>query len=169
MRPAAEYPSLTAEVVDVSVDEDAPDLRNPDDGAPGEGQTVVAANICVRVRNAGPKTIERVRLRLGYFGTDDEETAPSETPRTLVASWILDMPRAGWNPYRLPAPPDAACDPADPLLPGQAHEFTLVHYHGGPHGWAGCLDAVSVDVCDISLAGLVRHSCCPGGGRGDSL
>jgi homoserine O-acetyltransferase len=95
-------------------------------------------------------TVERVRLRLGYVGTDDEEAvAPSGLPLTLVASWILDMPRAGWNPYRLPAPPNATCEPADPLHPGEAHELTLVHYHGGPHGWAGCPGAVSVEVCGV--------------------
>ena len=33
-----------------------------------------------------------------------------------------------------------------PLFPG-----VYVHYNGGPHGWAGCLDALSVQVCEVKL------------------
>ena len=71
---------------------------------------------------------------------EDPSMWPVVSPSEIaIAEWILDMPRAEWDPHRLPAAPDAVCDPADPLPPGQAHEFTLVHYDGGPHGWAGCL------------------------------
>ena len=96
--------------------------------------------------------VERVRLKLQYFETGDEATGgPAGPQREPVAEWILDMPRREWNPYELPGPPDAACDPADPLPPGQAYEFTLVHYDGGPRGWVGRRAAVSVEVCELKL------------------
>jgi hypothetical protein len=32
-----------------------------------------------------------------------------------------------------------------------ASQLTLLHYRGGPHGWAGCLDGVSVDVSELRV------------------
>jgi hypothetical protein len=52
-----------------------------------------------------------------------------------------------------PAPPGAACDPADPLPPGQTYEFTIVHYEGGPRDWARRLDATSVELLELKLLG----------------
>jgi hypothetical protein len=146
--PAAEYPALLADIVDVTVDEDAPDLRDPS----LTPATAVATAIRIRVRNTGPAVVERARLELQYFAASGDATSDQATGRRdAVAAWVLDMPRREWNPYQLPAAPHAVCDPADPLPPGRAHEFTLVHYDGGPHGWAGCVDAVSVRVCAVKL------------------
>jgi hypothetical protein len=150
MVPASSYPDLVAEVIDVAVDDEAPDLRKPDEDWPGRPST--ATVIRIRVRNSGPATVERVRLKLSYFEAGDEAAAgPTGPPRDSVAEWILDMPRREWNPYQLPEPPEAVCDPADPLGPGQSYEFALVHYDGGPHDWAGSLEATSVEVVALKL------------------
>jgi hypothetical protein len=147
MVPAAQYSALVAEIVDVTVDEEAPDLRRHWDDVPGEARKAVGTAIRVRVRNTGPVVVDRVRLKLQYFEAHGQEGSPRE----WVAEWILDMPHEEWNPYQLPAAPEVFCRPAHPLQPGQAHEFTLVHYDGGPHGWAGSLDAVSVEVVEMRL------------------
>jgi hypothetical protein len=158
MVPAATYADLVAEIVEVIVDEEAPDLRPREGELAGEPPTAVATAIRIRVRNTGPGIVERARLRLRYFEAGGQIAGRQTGLRgDLVAEWILDMPQSGWNPYRLPAAPDAVCDPADPLPPGQVHEFTLVHYDGGPHGWAGRLDAVSVEVCEVKL-GVSEHA-----------
>jgi hypothetical protein len=130
MMPAARYLALVAEVVDVT------------------GSKAIR----IRVRNGGEAMVERVRLKLKYFEVWDEH-AGSKPPwaEDPVAEWILDMPRPDWNPYELPPAPDAACDPADPLPPGQAYEFTLVHHGGGPRDWGGCLESTSVEVCELKL------------------
>jgi hypothetical protein len=152
MVPAAEDPALLADIVDVTVDEDAPDLRTREGNGSDEPPTAVATAIRISVRNAGPAVVERVRLKLQYFESAGEAAGGEAGPRRYsVAEWILDMPRRKWNPYRLPAAPNAVRDPVDPLPPGQAHEFTLVHYDGGPHDWAGCIDAVSVEVREVKL------------------
>jgi hypothetical protein len=157
MVPATTYPDLVADIVAVTVDQEAPDLQQRESELPGESSTAVATAIHIRVCNTGPRIVERARLRLQYFETGGQSTGGQSEPRVeLVAEWILDMPRREWNPYGLPAAPDAVCDPADPLQPGQVHEFTLVHYDGGPHGWAGRLDAVSVEVCELKLGGSVH-------------
>jgi hypothetical protein len=151
MVPAAEYPMLAAEIIDVT-NEEAPDLRGAVGDASGAPHMAVATTVHIRVRNAGPAVVERVRLKLHYFEAEGEETgARTGLQRDPVAAWIFDMPRKEWNPYRLPPAPEAACDPADPLPPGQAYEFMLVHYDRGPHGWAGCPEAVSVEVCALKL------------------
>jgi hypothetical protein len=152
MVPAAEYPELVAEVVDVTSDKEAPDLGARDDDEPGEPPKASAKAIRVRVHNRGPAVVERARLKLKYFEALDEH-AGSKPPwaDSPVTEWILDMPRRDWNPYELPPAPDAACDPADPLPPGQAYEFTLVHHGGGPHDWGGRLEFTSVEVCELKL------------------
>ena len=152
MVPAEDYPALRAEVVGVDFDPEAPDLRlRPADWA-GDVPTTSRHTIRVRVRNTGPATVERARLKLRYFDAC-VETASGQpgAQREPVAEWILDMPREGWNPYLLPAAPAAACEPADPLAPGQAHEFALPHYGGGPHGWMGSTETVSVTVSEVRL------------------
>jgi hypothetical protein len=152
MVPAAEYPALSAEIVDVTTDEEAPDLRGGKGDVSSEPPAAVATAIRIRVRNAGPAVVERARLKLHYFEAGSEPTGgKTGLQRDSVAEWVFDMPRKEWNPYQLPPAPEAACDPADPLPPGQVYEFTLVHYAGGPHGWAGCLEAVSVEVCALKL------------------
>jgi hypothetical protein len=96
--------------------------------------------------------VERARLKLQYFDVGAADAGGSSlSRRDLVAEWILDMPRREWNPYQLPEPPDAVCDPADPLQPGQSYEFALVHYYGGPHNWSGRLDATSVEIVELKL------------------
>lgn len=133
MAPAEAYPDLAAEILGVTREEDATTIR-------------------VRVRNSGPATVERVRLSLRYFEARGETaTGASESRRDRVAEWILDMPRRDWDPYRLPGPPEAAHDPAEPLLPGRSHEFTLIHRGGGPQGWAGRLAATAVEVSALKL------------------
>lgn len=150
MVPASEYPGLVAEIIGVAVNRDVPDLRKPDDD--GAGQPPVATVVRIRVRNSGATTVERVRLKLQYFDDGAGDAGGSSGPRRdLVAEWVLDMPRREWNPYQLPEPPDAVCDPADPLRPGQSYEFTLVHYNGGPHDWSGRLDATAVEVVELKL------------------
>jgi hypothetical protein len=148
MVPASQYPGLVAEVVDVTVDEEAPDPRERwDDQA-----TAVVTAIRIRVRNAGTAVVERARLEIQYFEVGgDSAGGPLSPAPDPVARWILDMPRSDWDPYQLPAAPHAFCDPADPLAPGQAHEFTLTHYDGGPHDWAGRRGALSVEVCELRL------------------
>jgi hypothetical protein len=149
---AVEYPNLTADILDVTVDEEAPDLRRYEGDGSGEPRTAEATSIRILVRNAGPRVVERVRLKVGYFETGSTATAGQVGLRRLPETeWIFDMPRRDWNPYRLSGPPDAAYAPADPLPPDQDYEFTLVHYNGGPHGWAGSRDAVSVEVCELKL------------------
>jgi len=64
MRPAAEYPGLTAEVFEVSVDENAMDFRRREDDGLGEPRTASATSIGVRVRNSGPATVDRVRMSM---------------------------------------------------------------------------------------------------------
>jgi hypothetical protein len=119
MVPASEYPKLSAEILDVTVDREATAIR-------------------IRVRNAGPAVVDRVRLKVQYFETARGEVKGGEAgPRPIpVAEWILDMPRREWDPYDLPDSPEAACDPADPLPPGQTYEFTLRHCGGVPYDWA---------------------------------
>lgn len=150
MRPAAEYPGLTAEVFEVSVDENAMDFRRREDDGLGEPRTASATSIGVRVRNSGPATVDRVRLKLTYW-EEGRAGAAGSSDLYEAAEWIFDMPRKDWNPYQLPDAPDAAITPADPLLSGQSFEFTIVHYDGGPHDWAGCLDATSVEVTELRL------------------
>lgn len=149
---ASAYPGLVAEVVEVGEDDDAPDLRVPPDHQSGEAPTASGIVIRIRVRNGGAATVERARLRLLYFdeaggATQGRQGAPQE-PDT---EWIFDMPHADWNPYRVRGAPGATYELADPLPSGGVHEFAIVHYNGGPHGWAGRLDATSVEVCGIRL------------------
>jgi hypothetical protein len=152
MVPAAEYPDLTAEILEVAADQEAPDLRRPEDDGSEDSRTVLATAIRIRVRNGGRAVVERTRLKLKYFGAADEGTGgPAGPHQDLGIEWIFDMPQRKWNPYRLPDRLDAACDPADPLPSGQSYEFIVVHYNGGPHGWAGNLDATAVEVCELRL------------------
>lgn len=150
MRPAAEYPELTAEIIDVSVEENAPDFRRREDDGLGEPRTAAAIFIRIRVRNAGAATVVRARLKMTYLDGGGAGTGRTWDPEE-VAEWILDMPREDWSPYRLPDSPDAAIEPADPLPPGGSYEFTLVHYDGGPHDWAGRLEATAVEVLALQL------------------
>jgi hypothetical protein len=144
MMPAAEYPALVVDIVDVTVDEDAPDLRRCESEGSGQPPTAAGTAIHIRVRNNGPAVVERARIKLQYFEPRCEESGgDTRRQREVVAEWILDMPRQDWNPYQLPAAPNVSCAPADPMLAGQVHEFTLMHYAGGPNCWAGCRDAVS--------------------------
>jgi hypothetical protein len=154
MVPALQYTGLLAEIVDVTVDEEAPDPRDRWD----EQARAVATSIRIRVCNTGPAVVERARLRLRYFevGGSPAGGPLSESPDP-VAEWILDMPRSDWDPYRLPHAPRAFCDPADPLPPGQAHEFTLTHFDGGPRDWLGSRDALAADVCEVKL-GACYHA-----------
>jgi hypothetical protein len=104
------------------------------------------------LRNSGPRVVERVRLKLGCFETAGGMTAGPAGPCGLPdTEWILDMPRKDWNPCQLSRPPDAPYEAADPLMPGQDYEFAIVHYDGGPHDWARCRGAVSVEVCELKL------------------
>jgi hypothetical protein len=152
MAPAEEYPDLAAEILGVTVDPETPDLRRSEDMASGNARTAEATSIHIIVRNAGPAVVDRVRLKVRYFETGDEADAGrSGSGRDQAAEWIFDMPRREWNPYGLPGPPDAVCDPADPLPPGRSHEFALVHYDGGPRGWAARRDATSIEVSAIRL------------------
>lgn len=152
MKPAADYPELSAEIMDVTKDDEAPDLRRRDDDGLGEPRTAAAIFIRIHVRNAGPATVDRVRLKLIYFDDGGAGSGRTWDPEE-VADWILDMPRADWNPYQLPDSPDTAIDPADPLAPGESYEFTLVHYDGGPNEWAGRLDATKIEVVEMRLHG----------------
>ena len=83
MLPAGEYPNLTAEILDVTVDREAPDLRRREDDGLGEPRTAEAISIRVLVRNSGPRIVERVRLKLGYFETAGEASARPAGPRGL--------------------------------------------------------------------------------------
>ncbi len=149
---ASEYHDLTAEILEVAVDKKAPDLRRHEYDEPGVVRTAEAASIRIRVRNLGPRVVERTRLKLKYFGAGDGVTGGPAGPRWgPEAEWIFDMPRKEWNPYQFPDGPDATCDPADPLLPGHDYEFIIKHYDGGPHDWAGSLDATAVEVCELKL------------------
>ncbi|OGD21508.1 MAG: hypothetical protein A2Y69_09425 [Candidatus Aminicenantes bacterium RBG_13_59_9] len=134
MVPAAEYPELAAKILDVTADREATAIR-------------------IRVRNAGPAVVERVRLKISYFETARGEAKGGEAgPRPIpVAEWILDMPRREWDPYDLPDSPEAACDPADPLPPGQTYEFTLRHCGGVPCDWAGVREATAIEVTELKL------------------
>jgi len=149
MVPAAEYPALAAEILDVTIDKETPDPRSSE----GEFLTADRTAIHVRIRNGGTAVVERARLMLLYFEAGRDETGKQPS---LVANWIFDAPRREWDPYRLPAAPEAVCDPAPPLPPGQSYDFTLVHYGGGPHGWAGCREATSVEVCELKLRSAAR-------------
>lgn len=152
MAPASQYPGLLAEITDVTVDEEAPDPRDGRD----EGARAVATSIRVRVRNVGPTLVERARLKLRYFEAGGGSAGgPLSLSPDPLAEWILDMPRGDWNPYRLPHAPLAFCEPADPLPPGGAHEFTLTHVGGGPRDWLASRDALAVEVCELRLA--ARH------------
>jgi hypothetical protein len=149
MAPADAYPSLIPEILDVAVDEEGPDLRRYEGDGMGQLRPAQATNISIRVRNDGQAVVERARLKLSYL--EAAGAAAAGVRPMAVAEWIFDMPRADWNPYRLPDALEAACDPADPLPPGAAHEFVLVHYGGGPHDWARRRDAVSIEVCGLKL------------------
>ncbi|HSQ79405.1 MAG TPA: hypothetical protein VLN41_02325 [Candidatus Bathyarchaeia archaeon] len=149
MIPASEYPALAAELIDAAVDEDPSDLYRPDDERPGSHAE--AKVLRIRVRNAGPSTVDRVRLKLEYFDAGVPAGGASGPERRSVTEWILDMPRKDWNPYRLPAAPDAAFEPADPLPPDGSYEFDLVQDNGGPREWAGRLDATSIQVLELKL------------------
>ncbi len=94
----------------------------------------------------GPAVVERARLKILYY--DDADAQPGR-PRVPDTEWILDMPRQGWDPYRLRLAPGASCDPADPLAPGQDYEFAVTHYGGGPHGWPARTDTTAVEVCEV--------------------
>jgi hypothetical protein len=152
MMPSAHYPDLAAEILEVVDDQELPDLRENADDVSKEPRTASGTVIRIGVRNGGSAVVERVRLCLRYFETAGEaaqpKTAPSWGP---VAEWIFDMPRRDWNPYGLRHVADAACEPADPLPPGQTYEFTVVHYEGGPRDWARRLDATSVEVLELKL------------------
>lgn len=160
MAPASQYPGLLAEITDVTVDEEAPDPRDGRD----EGARAVATNIRVRVRNLGPTLVERARLKLRYFEAGASTTggplSPSVDP---VAEWVFDMPRSGWNPYRLPHAPHAVCEPAEPLPPGGAHEFTLTHVDGGPRDWLASRDTLAVEVCELKLGAWHHATLCSRG------
>ncbi len=145
MKPAGEYPGLTSEIIEVTKVDEVPDLRRPEDDRAGVTPTAPAITIRIRVCNTGRETVDRVRLRLSYFDDGGAGSGGSWVP-VEVADWILDMPRPDWNPYRLPDPPDAVIEPADPLMPGRSYEFTIVHYDRGPDEWAGGLDATKVEV-----------------------
>ena len=107
MVPAGAYPGLLAEIVEVTTDEEALDLRWSEDDHP---PTTVATSIYIRVRNTGPAVVERARFGAGVFEAGaDPAGGQAHSPRDPVAEWILDMPRADWNPYRLPAAPHAFC------------------------------------------------------------
>ena len=155
MMPASQYPGLAAEITSVTVDEEAPDPRWPEGPWAGPQPVAIATAIRIRVRNTGPAVVDRARLKLVYFevGAGAKGGAPSPEPDP-VAEWILDMPRGDWSPYRLLAAPHAFCTPAGPLLPGEAHEFALTHYDGGPRDWPGTLDALSLEVRGVKLAAL---------------
>ena len=152
MEPASTYPGLKATVVSVAEEEEAPDLREPADEESGEPPRAPGIVIRIRVRNDGPSVVERARLRLLYFEEAAAASAGREDRRPYPeAEWIFDMPHADWNPHRLPPPPNAWCEPADPLPPGGVHEFTIIHYYGGPRDWARSLEATSVEVLEIKV------------------
>jgi hypothetical protein len=152
MVPAGEYPGLAAEILDVTVDPETPDLRGCEEMTLGETRTAEATFIRIVVRNAGKAVVDRVQLKVRYFEAGDEAAIKGAgSRRGQVAEWIFDMPHREWNPYRLAGPPDGACDPAAPLPPGRSYEFVLAHYDGGPRGWAGRLEATSVEVCAVRL------------------
>lgn len=151
--PAA-YPGLSAEVVEVGGETEAPDLREPGGEGGRDVATAEAATIRVRVVNGGPAVVDRVRLKLSYFGPVESPEAGSSTPRLEpAAEWVLDMPRADWNPYRVAAGPGAGYALADPLPPGRAHEFTIVHFGRGPREWAAGVDATKVEVTGLRVVG----------------
>jgi hypothetical protein len=152
MAPAGEYPGLAAEILDVTVDPETPDLRGCEEMTLGETRTAEATFIRIVVRNAGKGVVDRVQLKVRYFEAGDAAAVGGAgSRRAQVAEWILDMPRKDWDPCRLPEPPDAACDPAPPLPPGRSYEFALMHYDGGPQGWAGRREATSVEICAVRL------------------
>lgn len=155
MRPAADYPALTADIIDVGADDDAPDLRRREGDWLGEPRTAPALFLRIRVRNSGPAIVDRVRLKLTYFDDGGAGSGRTWDPAE-VADWILDMPSRDWNPYQLPDSPDASIEPAEPLPPGESYEFTLAHYDGGPNEWAGRLDATKVEVVEVRLASVPR-------------
>ncbi len=152
--PAAEYPGLSAEVLEVVAEVEVPDLREPDGASREGGASAEAALIRVRVVNGGPSVIDRVRLKVAYLGAGGGPAeGPAASPPSPVAEWILDMPRADWNPYRVADGPGAGYAVADPLPPGRAQEFTIVHYGRGPVEWAARLEATAVTVEGIRVVG----------------
>jgi hypothetical protein len=153
LAPPSDYPELAAEILDVTDVKEAPDLRRRDDDDLGEPQTAEAKVIRILVRNGGPRVVEMVRLKLDYFRSGDVAAAgQAGLSRYRAAKWIFDMPRRDWNPYQLSGPEDEAYPRADPLRPGQTYEFSLVHFDGQPHGWAGSREALSVEVCGLKIA-----------------
>lgn len=152
--PAAEYPGLSAEVLEVIAEAEVPDLRTPGPGGPGPTDMTDAATIRIRVVNRGPSAVDRVRLKVTYFGSGQSSTPDSLPSRPeLVAEWILDMPREDWNPYDPAGRSDGGYEIADPLPPGRAREFTIVHYGRGPQDWAARLEATAVEVTGTRLVG----------------
>lgn len=145
------YPSLIAEVVEVAAEVEVPDLREP-----GGENREEAALIRVRVVNGGPSVVDRVRLKVAYLGAGCG-SGPGQGPATTfpspVAEWVLDMPRPDWNPYRVADEPDAGYALADPLPPGRAHEFTIVHYGRGPVEWPARPEATAVTVEGVRVVG----------------
>lgn len=147
--PPFAYPGLIAEVVEVAAEVEVPDLREP-----GGENREEAALIRVRVVNAGPSVVDRVRLKAAYFGAGGGlGEGPAASPPSPVAEWVLDMPRADWNPYRVAEEPDAGYALADPLPPGRGHEFTIVHYGRGPVEWVARLEATAVTVTGMRVVG----------------
>jgi hypothetical protein len=154
MVPAEQYPALLAQVLDVAFDPEAPDRRERIQGPDTDLPLDKRHTIRIGVRNEGPSVVKRARLELTFFQIVTESAAGQPARRCDLGNWILDMPRAGWDPYRLPRPGDAVIDPAPPLPPGQSHEFTLVLHGGGPRDWSGSRDALSVVVREVKLGAL---------------
>ncbi|MBN1998276.1 hypothetical protein JW935_12025 [candidate division KSB1 bacterium] len=147
MVPAPEYPQLEAEILKLNVEKEEAESWENSNEYSDEIPTVIGTSICFRVRNSGPAVVERVRLKLRYFENADELKIP---PRA-VAEWIFDMPRRGWNPYRIPGQLDVFGDPVDQLLPNHAYEFTIKHYNPGPVDWARRRDALSIEVLELKF------------------
>ncbi len=152
MTEASEYPALQAEIVAVTEEDYLAGLPEAESGGHGGPPTAVETVIRIRVRNAGPATVERARLRLEYFAAPPVvrgEDSPAH--REAVAEWILDMPHQGWNPQRPASGSGGCCPPADPLPPGGIHEFRLPHPDGGPSGWGGTVPTTAVTVLGVRL------------------
>ncbi len=148
LMPAHEYTGLVAEIAEVACGGEVPDLRVP----AGGGAMTSGKSIRVRVRNDGPLTVHRTRIRLRYFDVaDDGDESPDSPSLRQVAEWHLDVPARDWNPHCLSGQPRAVCTPAPPLPPGGTYAFTLVHYGGGPHEWAGTSGSTRVDVLGVRV------------------
>ena len=89
----ARIPACWREIVEVTTDEEALDLRWSEDDHP---PTTVATSIDIRVRNTGPAVVERARLGLEYFEAG-AYSAGGHTRIRLVTPW-----RSGFSICRGP-------------------------------------------------------------------